>query len=271
MPLFEMVQYSKRKYPNNIPLHFEEIACHFDKINISVTKNYSLHTEYSYSKRNLDNQLINNYKLIKQFHKNLIPQLWYSKDWAVEFANFIIQITKNVKPPSIIEIYPPFNDYTENMNQFIERYKYFEDKILNNYSNTQILIENRTGSQYKGGEFLLSKKDSFYELIEQITRNKLSLRIAFDVIQLYTAHKITQKSNQLISKLLNDLVNLRDYIEGVHLWGKSIPNGTNKRIAHYGNLNTYFYNNQELKKEFLNSFFYLFNDNMKKILKNPLI
>lgn len=48
MTRFEMVQYSNRRYPDDIPLRIQEIAAHFDVKGIRETVRVkSLHTECS--------------------------------------------------------------------------------------------------------------------------------------------------------------------------------------------------------------------------------
>lgn len=50
---FKMVKYHSKEYPNDISLGICELATHFDIDKIVVYgERYSLHTEYSYGKRN---------------------------------------------------------------------------------------------------------------------------------------------------------------------------------------------------------------------------
>lgn len=260
MSSFEMIKYHKKEYPLNIPLNTEEIALNFDTKFISPKLEYSLHTEYSYTKRGYNNPFILKYDTVINANKNGIPLLWYSSQWAKEFALFIIECTKSFKAPKYIEIHPPYSDYMKDMNMFIEIYSVFEECILSAYPKTQILIENRCGSLYSGGKFIFSKAESFYSLAELIDKKDLNLRITFDVPQLYTAHNIKMKNSNLMFDFLEEFINLRNYINGLHLWGKRI-NENGRRIAHIGDLNSYFYNNIDLKNEFLKLLYNLFDDN----------
>ena len=84
------ITYHSKKYPVGIKSNIDEIAGNFDKSSISPIRKYSLHTEYSHMKRKLDNSLINKYPKLKSSQKDNIPQLWKDKEWAQEFANYII-------------------------------------------------------------------------------------------------------------------------------------------------------------------------------------
>lgn len=173
---------------------------------------------------------------------------------------FIIECTKLYKAPKYIEIHPPYSDYIKDMDMFVEIYSIFEECILSVYPKTQILIENRCGSLYRGGTFIFSKAESFYFLAELIDKKNLNLRITFDVPQLYIAHNIKMKNSNLMFEFLTEFINLRNYISGLHLREKRI-NENGRRIAHVGDLNSYFYNNLNLKNEFLKSLHNLFDDN----------
>lgn len=265
LAVFKMIKYHKQQYPSNIPLNTEEIAGHFDVKSISTTMDYSLHTEYSYGKRNFINRSLDGLNSIISANKNGVPQLWKCESWAEEFAEFIIRETKDFIEPKVIEIHPPFDDYINDIKVFVSRYKIFEDVIENKYSNTEIHIENRCGSVYSGGKFLISKMSQVIELCENIERENLKLKIAFDIPQLYTAHNVSPSKKYLVSELLNEAKQCREYIAGVHLWGKGLStNG--RKVAHYGDFNTYFNNDMELKYDFLSTLGDLFDDNIYRNL-----
>lgn len=263
MVQFHMVKYHKQTYPPNIPLHLEEVAGHFDIKKVCPDSSYSLHTEYSYGSRLFKNALLQKYPEIIQANKNGVPMLWKNKTWAEKFAEFLIELTKPVHAPKVIEIHPPFNDYMESIEEFIETYKVFEEIIKNTFTQTNIQIENRCGSKYYGGQFLISTVFQIKELCQHIASENLSLRIALDIPQLYTAHQVTPKKCDGITELLHALKEVRQYIGGVHIWGKTLSNG--RRIAHCGNLDTYF-NNKALKQAFLDALHQLFNDNQTRNL-----
>jgi len=264
MPIFEMIRYHNKKYPDDIPIEVEEIAGNFDVKGVVPTMNYSLHTEYSYRKRSFKNSYLGKYPNIVNANKNGVPMLWYDTAWAVDFANFIIDLTSDCVHPKYIEIHPPFSDYTNSLHTFMEKYKFFEDIILNYYPGTQILIENRSGSEYRKGVFCVSTVEQSLELANELAKANSSLRITLDIPALYTAHgDVILRDKSLYGKLLNNLVEIRDYIAGVHLWGKRTTE-KGRRAVHAGDLNSYFLGDEEAKNIFLSSIHNLFNDGVKR-------
>lgn len=255
MASFEMVKYHKKKYPEHIPIHFEEIAAHFDIEEINPSLGVSLHTEYSYGKRKFQSALIQRYPEIIHAQNMGVPQLWKNERWALEFAEFLIALVGKKYQPSIIEIHPPFNDYSS-MGSFMATYHCFEERVLEEFPNVAILIENRSGTVYRGGKFILSRIEDLLLLCEHISMNNSSLRLALDIPQLYTAHDASEVDE--IVGLLHEVHNIRDYIEGIHLWGKKL-NASGRKIVHSGDLNTYF-NDAETKAAFLNEFSKCFSD-----------
>lgn len=252
-----MIRYHNREYPLDIPTRIEEIAANFDVKKIILNQDYSLHTEYSYGIRTFNGQLINKFREIVSSNKCGIPQLWKSELWALEFADFIAEFVGNANPPKIIEIHPPFNDYAD-MDFFALIYSIFESKIKDIFPNVEIYLENRCGSLYKGGKFLISKINDIKEMCRQIELKHLSLRIAFDIPQIYTAHHA--KSGREYTYLLESIKELRGYIGCVHLWGKKLyANG--EKTSHCGDLNSYFGCKSD-KLAFLESFTECFNDSV---------
>ena len=258
MPQFRMVKYHRKKYPVDIPLRFEEIAAHFDTKKISCTMPYSLHTEYSYGKRLFQNPFLEGHPELSLSSRNGVPQLWKSKQWAESFAEFLIAFTKDCTAPSVIEIHPPFDDYVDSIKDFIKIYKVFENSILAVYPHTEIHIENRCGSIYRNGQFLISTISDITYLCEQIQAENLRLRIALDIPQLYTAHQATVHTPDKIVSLLNKVNPIRSYVNGVHIWGKTLSNGMH--LTHIGDLNTTFEHNNTVKQSFLYSLQQLFDD-----------
>jgi hypothetical protein len=243
------VQYHKRKYPAHIKPEIDEIAGHFDINEIHVNRGVSLHTEYSYGKRNLNSDLLKNFTTLQNSHNEGVPQLWYSELWAVEFAEFVKTLC-NGEMPTIIEIHPPFSDYTETIEQFLKIYKIFEESILTYFPQTKILIENRSGSIYKGGKFLISRGQHLRSLCEHISAKNLKLRIALDIPQLLTAYGGPQRlETQAIREILNRQNILQSMTDGIHLWGK-MRSETGRTVSHVGDLNTYF-ESEEKKNIFL--------------------
>ncbi len=261
---FVFVEYNNVKYPDGYLSDIKEVAAHFDKDNIEVSDKYSLHTEYSYGKRKFDTKLISKFPALVEAHKDGVPQLWKSEEWASQFADFIIQLTASYKPPTTIEIHPPFNDYCT-LDGFIERYKVFESKIKVQFPDTNIVIENRAGAVYHGGKFLIGKAKEIVALCEQIKEHNLSLRIVLDFPQLLTAESIdTIKFKQEKYQSAIDMIcQYRELIKGIHIWGKK-KSETGRWVAHCGNFDTYFDGNEEIKKIFIDGITKICNDGQKR-------
>lgn len=255
MANFEMIKYHKKKYPEHIPIHVEKIAAHFDIEEIDPKLDVSLHTEYSYGKRKFQSALIQRFPEIITAHKKEVPQLWKSEKWALEFAEFLIALVDEKCQPSVVELHPPFNDYSS-IDSFLTAYHCFEQRILEEFPDVAILIENRSGTIYSGGKFILSRIEDLYLLCEHISKNSLSLRLALDIPQLYTAHD-AEKIGEIVG-LLHEVQNIRDYIDGIHLWGKRLS-ASGRKTVHSGDLNTYF-NDVETKSAFLDEFSNCFSD-----------
>lgn len=259
MTTFEMVKYHSQNYPADIPLRIEEIAAHFDIQKVSGLLDWSLHTEYSYGKRKFDSKLISAFPEILFANKDGVPQLWKSKAWAAQFAEFVLTLVNVVKTPKVIEIHPPFADYTD-MTGFISTYSVFESKIKEHFPDVEILIENRCGSVYHGGKFLVSKLQDVAALCNEIDRAGLSLKIAYDVPQIYTAHNV--RNDREYITLLEKTKDIRAFIGGVHLWGKRLSD-SGRKVSHCGDLNSYF-ENTEIKNAFLKSFYNCFDDGIAR-------
>lgn len=255
MTVFEMVKYHNQAYPADIPLRIAECSANFDISSVSSDLELSLHTEYSYGKRKLDSALVTRFPAIVSAHRDGVPQLWKNEQWAREFAEFVFGLAEN-RVPTVIEVHPPFADYT-NFDSFIQTYKVFEELVLERYPEVTLLIENRCGSVYHGGRFLVSKSQEVEELCNRIVQNNLRLKIAYDVPQIYTAHNV--KNPAKYTELLEQAVAYREQIGGVHLWGKR-KSETGRKVAHCGDLNSYFENDSTVKEAFLQAFYNTFDD-----------
>lgn len=238
------IRYRNKKYPYGIKPKIEEVPAHFDCDELERKASdleYSLHTEYSYEPRRFTCPACRNLFGIKAADNKGVPKLWFNDSWVKDFVQFILQFTSNQKPPRIIEIHPPYNDYCNNLSQFVELYKYFEDKVLSKYHETEIMIENRCGSQYSGGVFILSTVNDLEEIARLIKEHELKLRIALDLPQLFSRHrfKIGKFSKSKLSEIFTQLQSIREYIACIHIWGKCL--GKNNRIIpHTGTLDSYF-------------------------------
>ena len=58
---FELIEYNGIPYPEGYISKIKEIAGHLDKEEIETEDSYSLHTEYSYRKRNLGSLILMKY------------------------------------------------------------------------------------------------------------------------------------------------------------------------------------------------------------------
>lgn len=261
MTTFEMVKYHKQEYPADIPLHIEECTSHFDITAVSSDLRLSMHTEYSYGKRNFDSDVIRAFPAIVAAQKDGVPQLWKNEQWAKEFAQFISILAGNAIP-AVIEVHPPFVDYCT-FDSFLASYRAFEAAILEKYPDVTILIENRCGSVYKGGKFLVSKLTDVERLCNLIVQNNLRLKVAYDVPQIYSAHNVAKPEKYM--ELLQATKPLRDQIGGVHLWGKR-KSESGRLVSHCGDLNSYFAGDMDLKHRFLQAFCSCFGDGVARKL-----
>lgn len=256
------ITYHSKKYPENVISNIDEIAGNFDKDTIDPKRKYSLHTEYSHMKRKLDNCLINKYPELKKSEKENIPQLWKNKEWAKEFADFIIELVGDNLPPEIIEIHPPFNDYCNDFSMFFDIYEEFEKKIIVKFPKTNIFIENRCGTFYKGGKFIISNGKSIIQFLQELQKRNLKLKLVLDYPQVFSAEAIKMDNIKLkkIIEFNNNIKPYISYIGGFHLWGKR-KSKTGRWTSHTGDLNTFFSNDNLLKDEFINSVIDTFDDN----------
>lgn len=269
MALLIPITYNNYPYPQGITSSIKEVAGHFDKTKLSLSPNqaYSLHTEYSFGERHFSSEIFNELPNLKnQFDsgEKRIPKLWTNKLWAEDFAKFLFELTKEHQAPSVIEVHPPYSDYSS-LAAFVEVYQVFEKRINDHFDdNTQIVIENRCGTKYENGVFILSKVDDFIELSNLIDKHNLNLKITLDMPQLITAHEITAKRISELNDIFNKLNQIKHNIAGLHLWGK-IDTKNGKRVAHKGDLNTYFRGDEAFKQQFLANLFNLFNDGVPRL------
>lgn len=260
MSLLIPVKYNNRGYPSNITPKIQEVAGHFDKKRIAPKLAYSLHTEYSFGKRELKSALIENFNTLSTSHKDFVPQLWFNIKWAEEFIEFIQRLVGDNKPPKIIEIHPAFDDYCKSIADFIKIYEIFEKGILTVFSDVEIVIENRFGSRYRKGNFLISTAEDLFELHQLINTKKLKLRIVLDFPQLFTSYRLTTGlfTREKIESVIQSVTYFRESISGIHIWGKK-KYGNKIARAHMGNLDTYF-EDENLKEDFLRCVFSLLDD-----------
>ena len=263
---FTLIQYNGVSYPVGGPLGQGDVGGHFDKDVIEPAEFYSLHTEYSYGKRKFDSNPVVQFPTLRYSHKNGVPQLWKSCEWASEFASFIIELTKNNSAPTIVEVHPPFNDYCS-LADFAERYRVFEEQLHKAYPDTEIVIENRSGTLYRGGKFLIGKAKEIAVLCEIIETQKLRLGVVLDFPQLLTAENInpTKFKADKYMAAIGEILPYRSHINGIHIWGKK-KSSKGRWVAHAGNLDTYFDCNSETKECFLTGIRQICNDDIVRFL-----
>lgn len=258
MGLFIPVKYGRCTYPNHIMPQLVETAGHFDSKLVQTEQPFSLHTEYSFTRRKFSSPAVENLAVIRASHRGSVPQLWSSETWAQEFAQFIVS-TCNGHVPSVIEIHPPFSDYS-NLPFFLSVYAVFESIILQHFPNVVLLVENRSGTTYHGGQFVLSSADQLVAFSRLLDSAAFRLKITLDIPQLFTTHSATRQN---IAPLLDMMRGIRHNIAGIHLWGKR-KNADGRRIAHTGDLNSYFFDSQETKSLFLSELSHLLDDNVPR-------
>lgn len=261
---FIFVEYNGVAYPPEYVSEISEVAAHLDKQNIEEKELYSLHTEYSYGKRNFDTERIKKFPVLQLANKDGVPQLWKSIEWANSFADFLIDLTAEYTPPKIIEIHPPFNDYCS-MDEFIDSYNAFEKKIHDALPETIIVLENRSGAVYRGGKFLIGKAKEIANLCEKIKQQDINLGVVLDFPQLLTAESIdpAKFKTEKYHAAIDTLIPYKEYIKGVHIWGKK-KSESGRWVAHAGNLDTYFLNNVEVKNEFISGIQKICDDGNKR-------
>jgi hypothetical protein len=226
--------------------------------------------------KTFSSKIVNELEHIKKAQKGNIPQLWYSEQWANEFFVFIEWLIGSNYPPEVLEIHPPFDDYYSSFEHFLDIFNVFYRKFINKYPETTIVIENRFGTRYSGGDFLLSTCNNVLEFCEVLNDSNIDLKIVLDYPQLFSAERKQIKDEkvdnwmgsnplQLLEKITSFNVGLKKYkelIAGFHMYGK-LKTG-NRWTTHAGNFNTFFSNEVTLKHIFLSSVFSIFNDGIPR-------
>ena len=89
------------------------------------------------------------------------------------------------------------------------------------------------------------------------------MRITLDLPQLFTAHNVSKSKEDLMDKLFIKVNSIKHNISGIHLWGKRTSE-SGRRVAHIGDLNSYFMNDVNFKNKFLVNMFNTFNDGIDR-------
>ena len=260
------VKYHNKNYPTGIFPQLIEVAGNIDSKQLNIEVPYSLHTEYSYMKRNFNSDLLKNLSELKNAHKNGIPQLWKNTNWSKEYAIFIKRLVGDSIPPEVIEIHPPFKDYCDSFDTFWERFIVFHKEITKSFPNTKILIENRCGTLYSGSTFLLSTCNDIVDMCKFLSTKKNELGIIIDYPQLFSAEKIKMDTIEIdrITTFNDDIKTYVNNVGAIHLWGKKKSSQTNRWCPHSGDLNTFFSGDNTKKTAFLESLKNTYNDNMER-------
>jgi hypothetical protein len=260
MPELIPIQYHRLKYPVHIQPTIREVAGHFDIQYLRSDGNYSIHTEYSYGPRKFNTDIIQKYPVIINANASGIPKLWFNACWADEFSMFILSLVGSDKPCTLIEIHPPFSDYID-MDTFLEHYLIFYETIYHRFPETEVLLENRSGSMYRSGHFIVSNIQQLVALSEKIDSHDVPLKLTLDLPQLFTTHEINPGKKDQMVELFHEIKKIRHNIAGLHLWGKKVS-ASGRRIAHIGDLNDYFMGMQDIKSLFLQHMADAFDDDI---------
>jgi len=272
MVKFIPIRYSDTINPPDINPKIQERAANFFRKTLEKTKlpYLSLHTDPARrwnKEKILSSDLLAQYPAILnnayEFGQSWISKLWYDEQWSKDFSGFLVKLVDGMDRQRIrlIEVHPPFNDYCDSFETFIERYKPFEEEILKEFPEAIINIENRCnrGKKYIGGKFLLSSNIDIIKLSKLICDAGVKLKIVLDFPQLFTEHYEQESlSSKMIKEVLAPIKEIRDCISSAHIWGKG------KEGVHNGDLDIYFNNDKEVKDCFLQEVWDLFNDGKER-------
>jgi len=232
------IKFRNWDYGVGIDVTIQEVAGSFDCNEISPRIKYSLHTEPSFGARDFDNPIFDKLKSLKRASHNGIPLLWYDDDWSKEFFQFIVNLINRNQAPKIVEIHPPYRDYCSGLGVFLKRYSIFEKLMSEKYPKSEIVIENRTGSLYPKGVFLVSNDSDIVELLRELKRNECRLKLMLDIPQLFTAlggtKRLSQDLLEKVRSIFQKVKENKELIAGIHIWGRK------NRTPHVGKLDGLF-------------------------------
>jgi len=266
LPKLIPIKYRRKKYPDDINATIQEVPGHFDekdfdkKISqIDSEMQYSLHTEYSFGKRNFNSPVFSELELNALGESlNGVPRLWYNGKWSEQFFQFITKLVGENRPPKIIEIHPPFRDYCADMDTFLESYRGFENLVDKRWPESIIAIENRAESFYPD-KFLVYDDLDIRKLLEKIEEGKYKLKLMLDIPQLFTALGGIENLNlESIKEAFQRFQENKRLIIGIHIWGRK--NGS----AHVGSLDNLFNSDINFKESFLKFLSDYFDDDTQR-------
>jgi len=207
-------------------------------------------------------------KNVSNFGSQCVSKLWFNdKKWGKEFAGFLVKLTEGIEHSRIkvIEVHPPFDISCGSLETFLEIYAPFEEDVSKEFPSAIINIENRCNPdpKRKGGKFLLSTNKDIIRLSNLISKSDLKLKLVIDIPQLFSEHFGNKLlSEKEIKDVLTPMRDIRDSISSTHIWGYNINKETGGQ--HSADFNTYFNNDQKLKKSFLQDICKLFDDGKKR-------
>jgi hypothetical protein len=263
------VRYDSITYPDGVHSEIQEESAPLSIPHLKrFAPKYSLHTDPSASRKvPPDSEFLEDFPTLRKSCVNRIPQLWFNKQWANEFAGFIKKAVDKNSPPAIIEVHPPYKDYCDSMQQFLENYRVFEERIFSSYPETEILIENRYGTKYKGGLFLISSYRDVVDFVSQLekTTPRLKLGLVLDFPQLLAQSGMLKPKNDNIKEMLTEMFNslkfCKSRIRSIHLWGpETIYANGHFDGVHKADLHGLFKYHEGMKEFFLENVYELLRD-----------
>jgi len=236
IPGLTLVRYRNQRLPEGVVAGLSELPAHFDIQAVQPKGRYSLHTEYASKTRKFNSPALEGLDELKRSHRRGVPELWTSRHWAQEFAEFLFRLVGTSEAPTLVEVHPPFRGTVGGVADFLDTYRTFEKALLGRFPECQIVLENRAGTKHSS-KFLVSEADSVLELGRTLAVSDLKLRLALDLAQLFTAHFGSKHRVGLEGvELLHQLLPVAGKIGCTHLWGRG-PNGG----AHAGDLDQLFH------------------------------
>jgi hypothetical protein len=263
------VRYDTITYPDGVHSEIKEESAPLSIPHLKrFAPKYSLHTDPSASRKvPKDSEFLQEFPTLYNSCVEGIPQLWFNKQWANKFADFIKKVVGRNSPPAIIEVHPPYKDYCDSMQRFLENYRVFEERIFSSYPETEILIENRFGTRYKRGLFLISSYRDVVDFVSQLekTTPRLKLGLVLDFPQLLAQSGMLKPKNDNIKEMLTEMFNslkfCKSRIRSIHLWGpKKIDASGHFEGVHKEDLNGLFQYHKGMKKVFLENVYELLRD-----------
>jgi hypothetical protein len=241
--------------PDAIKPFLREVPAHLDVKVLNLEEGVSLHSEYSSKPRRFDSPLLVDLDALTVSHRNRVPELWTSLEWAEQYAVLLIRLVGGNPAPRQIEIHPPFISSASTIDTFLARYEVFERAIHAEYPDCGIVLENRSGTKHPH-PFLMSGSAEILAMGLALQNSQLSLGIALDLPQMFTAEFGTKHLVGLEGvPLIEQLLPIRDRIHTLHLWGRGAGGG-----AHGGGLDGLFDAKSDAKRACLQSLRNLLSD-----------